>query len=103
MEDLQKEAMNILLQLQKLKPELFDNYMNEPINEVTLEKMKKDLIQITSTTTSSPSTIINYYYEDIIENFAIDEEYYSEKLTKDNVVEKMMKYVEEKIEEDSNV
>lgn len=99
MEDLQKEAMNILLQLQKLKPELFDNYMNEPINEVTLEKMKKDLIQITSTTTSSPSTIINYYYEDIIENFAIDEEYYSEKLTKDNVVEKMMKYVEEKIEE----
>ena len=99
MEDLQKEAMNILLQLQKLKPELFDNYMNEPMDMVTLEKMKKDLIQITSTTTSSPSTIINYYYEDIIENFVIDEKYYSEKLKKDNVVEKKMKYVEEKIEE----
>lgn len=100
MKDLQKEAMNILLQLQKLKPELFDNYMNEPMNIVTFEKMKKDLIQITSTT-SSPSTIINYYYgnECTIESFVIDEEYYPEELNKDNVVEKMMKYVEEKIEE----
>lgn len=101
MEDLQKEATNILLQLQKLKPELFDNYMNEPMNEVILAKMKKDLIQITSTTANSSSTIINYYYgnEDTIESFVIDEGYYSEELTKDNVVEKMMKYVEEKIEE----
>lgn len=101
MEDLQKEVMNILLQLQKLKPELFDNYMNEPMNEITLAKMKKDLIQITSTTANSSSTIINYYYgnEDTIESFVIDEKYYPEELTKDNVIEKMMKYVEEKIEE----
>lgn len=100
MDDLQREAMHMLLQLQKLKPELFDSYMNEPMNKVTLEKMKKDLIQIISSTTGSSYTTINYYYGngDTIESFVIDERYYPEELTKDNVVEKMMKYVEEAIE-----
>lgn len=99
MEDLQKEAMNILLQLQKLKPELFDNYIGKPMNEMTLTKMRNDLIQIISATGSSYTTI-NYYYGngDTIESFVIDEGYYPDELTKDNVVEKMMKYVEEAIE-----
>lgn len=99
MGDLQKEAMNTLLQLQKLKPELFDYYMGEPMNEITLTKMRNNLIQIISTTDSSYSTI-NYHYgdDDTIESFVIDEGYYPDELTKDNVVEKMMKYVEEAIE-----
>ena len=99
MNDLQREAMNTLLQLQKLKPELFDYYMGKPMNEMTLTKMRNDLIQIISATGSSYATI-NYYYGngDTIESFVIDEGYYPEELTKDNVVEKMMKYVEEAIE-----
>lgn len=99
MGDLQKEAMNTLLQLQKLKPELFDYYMGEPMNEITLTKMRNNLIQIISTTDSSYSTI-NYYYgdDDTIESFVINEGYYQDELTKDNVVEKMIKYVEEAIE-----
>ena len=99
MDDLQREATNILLQLQKLKPELFDYYMGEPMNEITLTKMKNNLIQITSCTDSSYS-IINYQYGDehTIESFVIDEDYCQDELTKDNVVEKMIKYVEEAIE-----
>lgn len=99
MNDLQREAMNTLLQLQKLKPELFDYYMGKPMNEVTFKRMRNDLIQIISATGSSYATI-NYYYGngDTIESFVIDEGYYPEELTKDNVVEKMMKYVEEAIE-----
>lgn len=99
MGDLQKEAMNTLLQLQKLKPELFDYYMGEPMNEITLTKMRNNLIQIISTTDSSYPTI-NYYYgdDDTIESFVINEGYYQDELTKDNVVEKMIKYVEEAIE-----
>lgn len=99
MNDLQREAMNTLLQLQKLKPELFDYYMGKPMNEMTLTKMRNDLIQIISATGSSYTTI-NYYYGngDTIESFVIDEGYYPDELTKDNVVEKMMKYVEEAIE-----
>lgn len=99
MDDLQREAMHTLLQLQKLKPELFDYYMGEPMNEVTFKRMRNDLIQIISATGSSYATI-NYHYGngDTIESFVIDEGYYPEELTKDNVVEKMMKYVEEAIE-----
>lgn len=99
MNDLQREAMNTLLQLQKLKPELFDYYMGKPMNEMTLTKMRNDLIQIISATGSSYTTI-NYYYGngDTIESFVIDEGYYPDELTKDNVVEKMMKYAEEAIE-----
>lgn len=99
MNDLQREAMNTLLQLQKLKPELFDYYMGKPMNEMTLTKMRNDLIQIISATGLSYTTI-NYYYGngDTIESFVIDEGYYPDELTKDNVVEKMMKYVEEAIE-----
>lgn len=100
MNDLQREAMNTLLQLQKLKPELFDYYMGKPMNEMTLTKMRNDLIQIISATDSSYTTINYYYYGngDTIESFVIDEGYYPDELTKDNVVEKMMKYVEEAIE-----
>lgn len=100
MNDLQREAMNTLLQLQKLKPELFDYYMGKPMNEMTLTKMRNDLIQIISATGSSYTTINYYYYGngDTIESFVIDEGYYPDELTKDNVVEKMMKYVEEAIE-----
>ena len=99
MDDLQREATNILLQLQKLKPELFDYYMGEPMNEITLTKMNNNLIQITSSTDSSYS-IINYHYGDehTIESCVIDEDYCQDELTKDNVVEKMIKYVEEAIE-----
>lgn len=73
--------------------------MGKPMNEITLTKMRNDLIQIISATGSSYTTI-NYYYgnEDTIESFVIDEGYYPDELTKDNVVEKMMKYVEEAIE-----
>lgn len=102
MDDLQREAMHLLIQLQKLKPELFDYYMYEPMDEVTITRMRNDLIQITSTSSSSSHTTINYYYGngDTIESFIIDESYYPDvdELTKDNVVEKMMKYVEEAIE-----
>ena len=105
MNDLQREAMNTLLQLQKLKPELFDYYfdyyMDKPMNEMTLTKMRNDLIKVISTFNSNSSySTINYYYgnEDTIESFVIDEGYYPDELTKDNVVEKMMKYVEEAIE-----
>ena len=102
MNDLQREAMHILIQLQKLKPELFDYYMYEPMDEVTITRMRNDLIQITSTFNSSSHTTINYYYGNgnTIESFIIDEGYYPDvdELTKDNVVEKMMKYVEEAIE-----
>ena len=97
MDDLQREAMHTLLQLQKLKPELFDYYMGEPMNEVTFKRMRNDLIQIIPATGSLYATI-NYHYGDTIENFVIDESYYQDELTKDNVVEKMMKYVEEAIE-----
>lgn len=100
MDDLQREAMHTLLQLQKLKPELFDYYMCEPMNEVTFKRMRNDLIQIVSSSSSSSYTTINYYYGngDTIESFIIDEGYYPDELTKDNVVEKMMRYVEEAIE-----
>ena len=97
MGDLQREAMHTLLQLQKLKPELFDYYMGEPMNEVTFKRMRNNLIQIISIT-DSPYATINYHYGDTIESFVIDENYYQCELTKDNVVEKMMKYVEEAIE-----
>lgn len=102
MDDLQREAMHLLIQLQKLKPKLFDYYMYEPMDEVTITRMRNDLIQITSTSNSLSHTTIKYYYGngDTIENFIIDESYYPDvdELTKDNVVEKMMKYVEEAIE-----
>lgn len=100
MDDLQREVMHLLIQLQKLKPELFDYYMYEPMDEITITRMRNDLIQITSTSSSSSYTTINYYYGngDTIESFVIDEGYYQDELTKDNVVEKMMKYVEEAIE-----
>lgn len=49
MEDLQREAMHTLIQIQKLAPELFDSYMGEPMNENTLTKMKWELSQSNST------------------------------------------------------
>lgn len=98
MDDLQREAMHTLLQLQKLKPELFDYYMCEPMNEVTFKRMRNDLIQIVSASGSSYATINYYGNGDTIERFVIDEGYYQDELTKDNVVEKMMRYVEEAIE-----
>ena len=91
-EDLQKEAMHTLIQIQKIAPDLFDSYMDESMNRTTFTRINNDLIKITSTY----SNLSNY--SNIIENFIIDENYYQE-LNQNNVVEKMIKYVEEKIEE----
>ena len=46
MNDLQKKATNMLLQIQKMKPELFDYYINEPMDETTLNNMNNELNQI---------------------------------------------------------
>ena len=62
------------------------------MNRTTFTRINDDLIKITSTY----SNLSNY--SNIIENFIIDENYYQE-LNQDNVVEKMMKYVENNIEE----
>ena len=83
--------MHTLIQIQKLAPDLFDSYMDESMNRTTFTRINDDLIKITSTY----SNLSNY--SNIIENFIIDENYYQE-LNQDNVVEKMMKYVEEAIE-----
>ena len=112
MNDLQKKATNMLLQIQKMKPELFDYYINEPMDETTLNNMNNELNQITSDLDSitylysssssysspyfsSPYLTTNYNYGGVIESII---ENLPEELTKDNVVEKMMKSVEEAIE-----
>ena len=92
-----------------MKPDLFDYYMNEPMDETTLNNMNNELNQITldsdsitylyssssSPYFSSPYLTTNYNYGGVIESVI---ENLPEELTKDNVVEKMMKSVEEAIE-----
>ena len=109
MNDLQKKATNMLLQIQKMKPELFDYYINEPMDETTLNNMNNELNQIaldsdsitylysssSSPYFSSPYLKTNYNYGGVIESVL---ENLLDELTHDNVVEKMMKSVEEAIE-----
>lgn len=100
MEDLMKEAMNLLLQLQSANNELFDYYIDKPMNMTTYKKMQDDLIKVLSSNYSNYSLdnnclTIHYDANDNI----IDVEYdYPIILTKNNVINLISK-IEEELEE----
>lgn len=100
MEDLQREAMHTLIQIQKLAPELFDSYMGELMNENTLTKMKWELSQLKSTLeysdTQSGTSILQIFYDEFINNGIYDS---SCLLTIDNVVDKVLDSIEDEIED----
>ena len=100
MEDLQREAMHTLIQIQKLAPELFDSYMGELMNENTLTKMKWELSQLKSileySDTQSGTSILQIFYDEFINNGIYDS---SCLLTTDNVVDKVLDSIEDEIED----
>lgn len=100
MEDLQREAMHTLIQIQKLAPELFDSYMGEPMNENTLTKMKWELSQLNSTVeypdTQSGMSTLQIFYDEFINTGICD---ISCLLTTDNVVDKVLDSIEDEIED----
>lgn len=98
MEDLQREAMHTLIQIQKLAPDLFDSYMGEPMNEKTLTRMQNDLSQLNyqiqySNFQSGTSTLKIFYdeFDNVCDISCL--------LTIDNVVDKVLDSIEDEIED----
>ena len=100
MEDLMKEAMNLLLQLQNVNNELFDYYMDKPMNMTTYKKMHDDLIKVLSSNYSNYSldnNCLTIHY-DGNDNVTDIEYNYPIILTKNNVINLISK-IEEELEE----
>ena len=100
MEDLMKEAMNLLLQLQSVSNELFDYYIDKPMNMTTYKKMQDDLIKVLSSNYSNYSLdnnclTIHYDANDNVTDIEYD---YPIILTKNNVINLISK-IEEELEE----